>query len=45
MLFIKFHETLKVAMVVQFKNLIVQYNFLDKVITYVKDKGVNLNTS
>jgi hypothetical protein len=38
------HEALGVAMAVQFKDLLAWYNLLDKVITYVKDKGSNLNT-
>jgi hypothetical protein len=38
------HETLKAAMAIQFKDLLVRYNLLDKIIAYVKDEGVNLNT-
>jgi hypothetical protein len=38
------HETSGVAMTIQFKDLLAQYNLLDKVITYFKNKGVNLNT-
>jgi len=37
-------ETLRAAMAIQFKDLLVQYNLLDKIIAYVKDEGVNLNT-
>jgi hypothetical protein len=40
----KVHETLGVAMVVQFDDLLAWYNLLDKIIAYVKDKGANLNT-
>jgi hypothetical protein len=29
---------------VQLKDLFARYKFLDKVITYVKDEGANLNT-
>jgi hypothetical protein len=29
---------------VQLKDMLAQYNFLDKVIAYVKDEGANLNT-
>jgi hypothetical protein len=36
------HETSKFTMAIQLKNL--QYNLLDKIITYVKGKGANLNT-
>jgi len=39
------HETLRVSMVVQLKDLLTQYNLLGKGITYVKDEGVNLNTT
>jgi hypothetical protein len=38
------HETLKATMAIQLKDLVTQYNLWDKVITYVKDEGVNLNT-
>jgi hypothetical protein len=38
------HETLKVAMAIQFKDLLAWYNLLDTIIAYVKDEGVNLNT-
>lgn len=42
--FFEVHETLGVAMVVQFEDLLAWYNLLDKVIAYVKNKGANLNT-
>ncbi len=38
------HETLRDAMAIQFKDLLVRYNLLDKIIAYVKDEGANLNT-
>jgi len=38
------HETLGVAMAIQLKDLLAWYNLLDKVIAYIKDEGVNLNT-
>ncbi len=38
------HETSSATMPVQLKDLLVQYELLDKVITYVKDEGANLNT-
>jgi len=31
-------------MVVHFKDFLAQYNLLNKIIAYVKDKGINLNT-
>jgi hypothetical protein len=31
-------------MAIQCKDVLVLYNFLDKIITYVKDEGANLNT-
>jgi hypothetical protein len=31
-------------MVVQLRDLLVQYELLDKIITYIKDEGANLNT-
>jgi hypothetical protein len=42
--FFEVHETLGATMAIWFKDLFVRYNFLDKVITYFKDKGVNQNT-
>jgi hypothetical protein len=36
------HETSKFTMAIQLKKL--QYNLLDKIITYVKGEGANLNT-
>jgi len=33
-----------VAMAIQLKDLLASYILLDKVITYVKDEGANLNT-
>jgi hypothetical protein len=38
------HGTSKASMVVQLKDLLVQYNLLDKIIAYVKDNNTNLNT-
>ncbi len=38
------HETSRATMDVHFKDLLVQYNLLDKIIAYVKDKGANMNT-
>jgi hypothetical protein len=38
------HETSRVAMAIQFKDLLAQYNLLVKIIAYVKDEGTNLNT-
>jgi hypothetical protein len=38
------HETSSVAMVVQLRDLFAQYELLDKVITYIKYEGANLNT-
>jgi len=40
----KVHETLGAIMAIQLKDLIVHYDFLQKVIAYVKDEGVNMNT-
>ncbi len=38
------HETSSATMPIQLKDLLAQYELLDKVITYVKDEGANLNT-
>jgi hypothetical protein len=38
------HETLGATIVVQLKDLLTQYNLLNKVITYVKNESANLNT-
>jgi hypothetical protein len=38
------HETSNTTMVVQLKALFAQYELLDKVIAYVENEGVNLNT-
>ncbi len=38
------HETMGATMVMQLKYLLVWYELLDKVLSYVKDKGVNLST-
>jgi hypothetical protein len=38
------HKTLRATMAIQFKDLLVRYNLLDKIIAYVKDEGANLNT-
>ncbi len=38
------HETLGDAMVVQFKDLLSRYILLNKITTYVKDEGANMNT-
>jgi hypothetical protein len=38
------HETLGASMVVQFKDLLIRYNLLDKVIAYVKDDNTSLST-
>jgi hypothetical protein len=40
----KVHETLGATMAIQLKDLIVHYDFLHKVITYVKDESANMNT-
>ncbi len=39
----KVHETSSVTMHVQLKDLFNRYELLDKVLTYVKDEGLNLN--
>jgi hypothetical protein len=36
-------DTSRVALVEQMKSLLATYQFKNKVITYVKDKGINLN--
>ncbi len=38
------HETSGTPMVVHFKDLLAQYNLLNKIIAYVKNKSANLNT-
>ncbi len=38
------HKTSKIVMVVQLKELFVCFELCDKVGTYVKDEGANLNT-
>jgi len=42
--FLKFMQPRGYQMDVQFKDLFARYNLLDKVITYVKDEGINLKT-
>jgi hypothetical protein len=37
-------DTFEVAMVAQINDLLSSYNFLNKLITYVKDEGGNLST-
>ncbi len=37
-------DTFEVAMVAQVNDLLSSYNFLNKLITYVKDEGGNLST-
>jgi len=44
MIIFEVHETSRVAMLTQFKDLLAQYNLLDKIITYVKNESTNLNT-
>jgi hypothetical protein len=38
------HEITSATMVVQLRDLLIQYELLDKVITYVKDEGADLNS-
>jgi hypothetical protein len=38
------HETMGFAMAMQLKYLLARYELLDKVLSYVKDEGVNLST-
>ncbi len=40
----KVHETLGTTMVLQVKDLFAHFDLCEKIITYVKDEGVNLNT-
>jgi hypothetical protein len=40
----KVHETSGTTMAIQLKDLIVHYDFLHKVVAYVKDEGANMNT-
>jgi hypothetical protein len=40
----KVHETLGTTMVLQLKDLFVRFDLCEKIITYVKDEGVDLNT-
>jgi hypothetical protein len=37
-------DTFEVAMVAQVNDILSSYNFLNKLITYVKDEGGNLST-
>jgi hypothetical protein len=37
-------DTFGVAMVTQVKELLLSYNLLDKLITYMKDEGGNMST-
>jgi len=37
-------DTFEIAMVAQVNDLLSSYNFLNKLITYVKDEGGNLST-
>jgi hypothetical protein len=37
-------ETIRVVMAMQLKELLSQYELLDKVIAYLKDEGANLST-
>ncbi len=41
---LEFHETSKVAMIVQPKTLFVHFDLCHKVVVYVKDECTNLNT-
>jgi hypothetical protein len=41
---VEVHEILRASMVIQLKDLLTQYNLLEKVMPYVKDEGANLNT-
>jgi len=38
------HQTSSAATAIQLEDLLAWYELLDKVITYVKDEGANLNT-
>jgi len=40
----EFHETLRISIIVQLKDLFAHFGLCDKVITYVKDEGGNLFT-
>jgi hypothetical protein len=40
----KVHGIMRATMAMQLKYLLAQYELLDKVLSYVKDEGANLNT-